>query len=168
MHKRALTIGVILMICGISLAVGSLHSVYQDLHNNGSQELEKGKYYVLDPPEIHGVYFVNSSKLIIHLYPSGVIELFLPENKVTISSYEGEITKIIDLNGSVTLILVYVVDAIGKLLMEYDYHVSCYIRPYAWLAIPATVCSIIGVALSQVSIFIMINTLKSKVMRKMN
>jgi len=150
------------MLCGVALALASLHSVYQDLHNSGSQELEEGRYYVLDPPEIHGIYFVNSSKLNIRLHSSGVIELFLPERKITISSYEEKITKIINLNGSVTPILIYVVNATDKLLMEYDYHVSCYIRPHAWLAIPAAACSIIGVILSQISIFIMISTKKSR------
>lgn len=159
-YKEILVLGIILMACGIFLSIASLYSATQDLHNVGTQALEKGEYYIINPPEIDGIYLIQNSTLSISLYPSGTIEVFI-DGKMNISSYEEKTTKIIDLNYSAIPILIYVAETEDELLIEYDYHITCHLRPFAWLAIPASVCALVGVVLTQASIIVIISTKKT-------
>jgi len=146
--KKIFIIGIILMLCGIILSLLAMSSVTHEVRETGTQILEEGKYYTISPPKINGVYFVNSSKLIINLYRNGTIKLLIGEKIVNISTSGNITTKTIDLNCSIVPILVYVVEADNNLVMKYDYIIIFISRPLAWLVVPATLCATIGTVLA--------------------
>nr|MDO8045935.1 hypothetical protein [Candidatus Baldrarchaeota archaeon] len=138
------------MICGILLSLCAMYSIPHERHETGIQKLGKGEYYIINPPEINGIYFVTSSKLTINLYQNGSIELFIGKEKIIMVSY-GNATNIIDLNCSINPVLVYVTEARDEIIIEYDYHVMYNLKPFAWLVIPAIICATLGTILTSLT-----------------